>query len=75
MSKALFSKTDDEIKMNESFVGFKTDQHEIRVKVFFNVNICTKHNFHPSAFWFYKGSSNLVRRNVCPTQGFSAWHY
>lgn len=46
----MFSKTDDEIKMNESFAGFKTDQHETRVKVFFNVNICTKQNVHPSAF-------------------------
>lgn len=43
----MFSKIDDEIKINEPFTGFKT---EIRVKIFFSVNILTKFNFYPSTF-------------------------
>lgn len=52
----MFSKIDDEVKINEPFVGFKTDQHEIRIKISFNVNILTNLIFTPLHFDFKKTS-------------------
>lgn len=75
LSKALFSMTDYEVKINDSFTGFKIDQHEIKVKIFFNVSILTKLNFYLFSFGFYKDNSNLARRNLSLKQDFLTWSY
>lgn len=67
--------TDYEVKINDSFTGFKIDQHEIKVKIFFNVSILTKLNFYLFSFGFYKDNSNLARRNLFLKQDFLTWSY
>lgn len=47
------SKTDDEVKINES-TGFKTDQRKIRAKIFFDVNILPSFIFTPLYLDFIK---------------------
>ena len=74
----MFSKTDDEVKINVPFTGFKT---EIRVKILFNVNILPNNFYLSIAFYSksihfdFRKTTLSQEKHVSLKQGFLSWYY